>query len=94
MNGEEGVSAGYDVDVLRGAEFPWTSDTVYLNNASIGPLPERTRLTLEQFNRRRATPHLLPDRQALPPSARSSWPPAAHYLPGLPKLRVLHGSLK
>ena len=36
VNGEEGVGATYDVDVLRGAEFPWTSDTVYLNNASIG----------------------------------------------------------
>ena len=63
VNGEEGVGATYDVDVLRGAEFPWTSDTVYLNNASIGPLPERTRLTLDRFNRRRAAPHLLPDRE-------------------------------
>jgi selenocysteine lyase/cysteine desulfurase len=51
------------VDVLRAAEFPWTSDTVYLNNASIGPLPERTRLTLDRFNRRRSAPHLLPDRE-------------------------------
>jgi cysteine desulfurase / selenocysteine lyase len=63
VNVEEGAGAAYDVDVLRGAEFPWTSDTVYLNNASIGPLPERTRLTLERFNRRRAAPHLLPDRE-------------------------------
>ena len=39
-------SRSFDVGVLRAAEFPWTSDTVYLNNASIGPLPERTRLTL------------------------------------------------
>ena len=28
---------------LRTAEFPWTADTIYLNNASIGPIPERTR---------------------------------------------------
>jgi cysteine desulfurase / selenocysteine lyase len=63
VNGEVGVGAGYDVGVLRAAEFPWTSDTVYLNHASIGPLPERTRLTLEHFNRRRAAPHLLPDRE-------------------------------
>ena len=55
-------SRGYDVGVLRATEFPWTSDTVYLNNASIGPLPERTRLALERFNRGRAAPHLLPDR--------------------------------
>jgi selenocysteine lyase/cysteine desulfurase len=58
-----GGPGGYDVGVLRGAEFPWTSDTVYLNHASIGPLPERTRLTLERFNQRRAAPHLLPDRE-------------------------------
>ena len=48
---------------LRACEFPWTADTTYLNNASIGPLPERTRLALEEFNRRRAAPHLLPDRE-------------------------------
>ncbi len=54
---------GFDVDALRAAEFPWTSATVYLNNASIGPLPERTRLALEQFNRRRAEPFRLPDRE-------------------------------
>jgi selenocysteine lyase/cysteine desulfurase len=35
---------------------------VYLNNASTGPLPERTRLALEEFNRRRAEPSRLPDR--------------------------------
>ena len=54
---------GYDVAALRAAEFPWTSDTIYLNNASIGPLPERTRLALDEFNRRRAAPHELPDRE-------------------------------
>lgn len=63
MNDEEGVGAGFDVGVLRATEFPWTSDTVYLNNASIGPLPERTRLTLDRFNQRRSAPHLLPDRE-------------------------------
>ena len=54
---------GYDVAALRAAEFPWTSDTIYLNNASIGPLPERTRLALDEFNRGRAAPHKLPDRE-------------------------------
>lgn len=48
---------------LRAAEFPWADGTVYLNHASIGPLPERTRLALEEFNRRRAAPFLLPDRE-------------------------------
>ena len=51
------------MDLLRSTEFPWTSDTIYLNNASIGPLPERTRLVLEEFNRGRAAPHKLPDRE-------------------------------
>jgi len=57
------MARGYDVDLLRSTEFPWTSDTIYLNNASIGPLPERTRLVLDQFNRGRTAPHLLPDRE-------------------------------
>jgi selenocysteine lyase/cysteine desulfurase len=52
----------FDVVALRQAEFPWADETVYLNHASIGPLPERTRLALEAFNRRRAMPFRLPDR--------------------------------
>jgi selenocysteine lyase/cysteine desulfurase len=55
-------SSSFDVAALRRAEFPWADETVYLNHASIGPLPERTRLALEAFNRRRATPFRLPDR--------------------------------
>ncbi|HET6578681.1 MAG TPA: aminotransferase class V-fold PLP-dependent enzyme [Gemmatimonadales bacterium] len=47
---------------LRRDEFPWADQTTYLNHASIGPLPERTRLALEAFNRRRARPFELPDR--------------------------------
>lgn len=47
---------------LRTTEFPWTADTVYLNNASIGPIPERTRRALDQFTAKRTAPHLLPDR--------------------------------
>src|SRR5207245_6236281 len=38
---------------LRAAEFPWTADTVYLNNASIGPIPERTRRALDEFTAKR-----------------------------------------
>lgn len=56
------VPTAFDVAALRQAEFPWADETVYLNHASIGPLPERTRLALEAFNRRRAMPFRLPDR--------------------------------
>jgi len=56
-------SRTYDVEALRAAEFPWTSSTIYLNHASIGPLPERTRKVLDEFNRRRGMPYLLPDRE-------------------------------
>src|SRR5207302_8091467 len=48
---------------LRAAEFPWTAETVYLNNASIGPIPERTRRVLDEFTAKRTAPHLLPDRE-------------------------------
>ena len=59
---------------LRDSEFPWTAATTYLNNASIGPLPERTRLALESFNAKRTDPHQLPDRalQALLADARAA----------------------
>ncbi len=65
------LSRGYDVTALRTEEFPWTKDTVYLNNASIGPLPERTRLVLEAFNRKRAAPFQLPDRDIFTSMAES-----------------------
>ncbi|MDQ2669240.1 MAG: aminotransferase class V-fold PLP-dependent enzyme [Gemmatimonadota bacterium] len=54
-------TATFDVAALRRAEYPWTDEVVYLNSASIGPLPERTRLALEEFNRARSRPHLLSD---------------------------------
>jgi cysteine desulfurase/selenocysteine lyase len=57
------TSRSYDVDALRTQEFPWTTSTIYLNHASIGPLPERTRRVLDEFNRRRGMPYLLPDRE-------------------------------
>lgn len=44
-------------------EFPWTAETVYLNNASTGPIPERTRRVLEEVTAKRTAPHLLPDRE-------------------------------
>jgi cysteine desulfurase/selenocysteine lyase len=65
------LSPGYDLASLRAQEFPWTKDTIYLNNASVGPLPERTRKVLEAFNRRRAAPFELPDRDLLATMAES-----------------------
>jgi cysteine desulfurase / selenocysteine lyase len=62
---------GYDVADLRRTEFPWTSQTVYLNNASVGPLPERTRAALDAFNLRRAQPFQLPDRDLMHTLAES-----------------------
>lgn len=46
---------------LRAEEFPWTDETIYLNNASVGPIPERTRRVLEAFNARRAEPYRFTD---------------------------------
>jgi selenocysteine lyase/cysteine desulfurase len=59
---------------LRTAEFPWTAETVYLNNASIGPIPERTRRAIDEFTAKRTAPHLLPDRdlQAVLQQAREA----------------------
>lgn len=61
----------YDLTDLRRTEFPWTADTIYLNNASVGPLPERTRRVLDEFNRKRAAPFRLPDRELFATMAES-----------------------
>jgi selenocysteine lyase/cysteine desulfurase len=47
------------VGELRRTEFPWTTETLYMNSAAIGPLPERTRRYLDEFNFKRAAPHRL-----------------------------------
>ncbi len=54
-------SASYDVAALRAAEFPWADQTVYLNHAGIGPIPERVRRDLEAALERRAAAHRLTD---------------------------------
>ncbi len=48
----------YDVDALRRSEFPWTAErgAVYLNCASTGPLPERTRRAIHEFTAMAARP--------------------------------------
>lgn len=50
---------GYDIAGLRAAEFPWAGETIYLDHASIGPLPQRTRQAGERFLDRRARPFAL-----------------------------------
>ncbi|HET7604091.1 MAG TPA: aminotransferase class V-fold PLP-dependent enzyme [Gemmatimonadales bacterium] len=55
--------AQWDPRVLREAEFSELGETIYLNSASTGPLPERSRRALEIFNQRRGAPHLLPDEE-------------------------------
>jgi selenocysteine lyase/cysteine desulfurase len=42
-----------DFAQLRGTEFRWSGQNVYLNAASWGPLPERSRRAEEQFQKRR-----------------------------------------
>lgn len=72
------------VPALRASEFPWTADTTYLNNASIGPIPERTRRALDEFTARRTAPHLLPDRdlQAVLQQARATIAQLINAQPG------------
>lgn len=55
------TAAHWDPRALRESEFSELGETVYLNSASTGPLPERSRRALEIYNRQRGAPHLLPD---------------------------------
>lgn len=73
---------------LRDTEFPWTAATTYLNNASIGPIPERTRLALEAFNAKRTAPHLLPDRDRAT-EIRAAREHAARLIGALPEAIAL-----
>ena len=54
----------YDVKALRTREFPWAERgaSIYLDHASTGPIPMRTRDALAAFGLRRAEPfRLTPD---------------------------------
>jgi selenocysteine lyase/cysteine desulfurase len=53
----------FDVEALREREFPWAArgEAIYLNNASTGPLPERTVRALHEFDALRAAPYRLTD---------------------------------
>lgn len=48
----------FDVEALRVREFPWAArgEAIYLNNASTGPLPQRTLEAQIAFNEARAAP--------------------------------------
>ena len=48
----------YDIERVRREEFPWTArgETIFLNHASTGPLPERTVRTIGEMTRLRAEP--------------------------------------
>ena len=47
----------YDLPSLRATEFPWADSRIWLDHASIGPLPERTRRALEETIGRRCRPY-------------------------------------
>lgn len=47
----------YDLASLRATEFPWADDRIWLDHASIGPLPERTRRALEETIGHRCRPY-------------------------------------
>lgn len=51
----------YDVDALRETEFPWARSHIFLNHASTGPLPERSRRAVVDFTNRRGSMHGLLD---------------------------------
>jgi selenocysteine lyase/cysteine desulfurase len=52
------TSDTFDVAALRRREFPWADarTRVYLNSASTGPLPERSRLALDEYIARACSP--------------------------------------
>jgi selenocysteine lyase/cysteine desulfurase len=54
-----GTATVFDVDALRASEFPHLGRAPYLNAASLTPLPERSRLAGEAYNRRRSAIHEL-----------------------------------
>jgi len=63
----------YDVEALRRKEFPWADagEAIYLNNASTGPLPQRTVDALDEWSRLRANPQRVPQELQFGTLARS-----------------------
>src|SRR5437868_5708310 len=64
----------YDVKALRKTEFPWADQRIYLDHASLGPLPQRTLKAINEFNARRAIPfQVVPDDfSTIPGAARAA----------------------
>jgi len=50
-----------DWAAIRREEFPSLEGAIYLNSASIGPLPERTRRRLDEYSALRSAPHRMTD---------------------------------
>ena len=67
------MTPAYDPDGIRAREFPWAvaRESIYLNNASTGPLPTRTTAAIAAFNDLRAAPHRLTDAIQFETLARS-----------------------
>ncbi len=53
------ASHAADFRALRDREFPFAARAPYLNAASVAPLPERARLAVEAYNRRRSDIHSM-----------------------------------
>lgn len=53
----------YDVQALREREFPWAArgDAIYLDNASTGPIPQRSQRAVQEFCALRNEPFRLSD---------------------------------
>ncbi len=58
----------YDVHALRAREFPWAerNESIYLDHASTGPIPERSRAMLRTYGDRRAEPFRLTAEDGFP----------------------------
>jgi cysteine desulfurase/selenocysteine lyase len=63
----------YDVQALRRQEFPWADrgDAIYLDHASTGSLPQRTRDAIAAFGIKRAEPFRLGAEDYLPVHQRA-----------------------
>ena len=63
----------FDVHALRRQEFPWAArgEAIYLDHASTGPLPQRTRDALAEFGLKRAEPHRLAAQDYFPVHERA-----------------------
>lgn len=61
----------YDAGALRAREFPLLEGAIYLNAASVAPLPERTRRAVDAFNLRRSRVQEFRDADFAEPTRRS-----------------------